>query len=200
MQQIISFNLSHFKTEAMTDKKPVFIEGVGWRYETKHRQTRRHPTHDYGGVGTYLVTMIVAGRANVIAAAMDGVVIVSPGISKGEQIIKHECLAQNLSFLITKKVTFKCIEYALEVGGVKVTSANKDNILVNSGKALFDPARNALCLYDAVIAPAKGTQGIVSDIPLIINVEGSSKITTDGDYAIQANKGLLLESNGDESY
>ena len=46
----------------MTDKKPKYIEGVGWRYETEHNQKRRFIGHRYNDVGTYLVTIVVKGR------------------------------------------------------------------------------------------------------------------------------------------
>lgn len=51
------------KTEKqMTDKKPAYIDGVGWRYETEHRHTRRHRTHNYNAIGTYLITLTVEDR------------------------------------------------------------------------------------------------------------------------------------------
>ncbi len=43
-------------------KKPQYIEGIGWRYELQHRETRRNNTHDYNGVGTYLITCTIADR------------------------------------------------------------------------------------------------------------------------------------------
>ncbi len=46
----------------MTEKKPKYIEGVGWRYETEHNQKRRLIGHRYNDVGTYLVTIVVKGR------------------------------------------------------------------------------------------------------------------------------------------
>ena len=49
----------------MSRTTPTYREGIGWRNETRHRQTRRHRSHDYSGVGTYLVTMTVTGRAKV---------------------------------------------------------------------------------------------------------------------------------------
>lgn len=49
----------------MTEKKPKYIEGVGWRYETEHSQKRRHRTHRYNDVGTYMVTIVVEGRKPV---------------------------------------------------------------------------------------------------------------------------------------
>lgn len=49
----------------MSDKKAKYIEGVGWRYEVEHRHTRRHISHDYSGVGTYLITMLVIDRKAV---------------------------------------------------------------------------------------------------------------------------------------
>lgn len=44
---------------------PRYIHGIGWRYETKHRQTRRHRTHDYNRVGTYEICLVVEGRQPV---------------------------------------------------------------------------------------------------------------------------------------
>lgn len=49
----------------MSDKKPKYIEGVGWRYETEHSQKRRMKSHHYNEVGTYLVTVVVEGRKPV---------------------------------------------------------------------------------------------------------------------------------------
>ncbi|MDO4824378.1 MAG: hypothetical protein Q4A08_09455 [Bacteroidales bacterium] len=49
----------------MEDKRPKYIEGVGWRYETEHSQKRRHRNHRYNDVGTYLVTIVVEGRKPV---------------------------------------------------------------------------------------------------------------------------------------
>lgn len=47
------------------DKRPKYIEGIGWRYDTEHNQTRRHHSHRYNDVGTYLVTIVVEGRKPV---------------------------------------------------------------------------------------------------------------------------------------
>lgn len=49
----------------MGEKKPTYIDGVGWRYETKHSQKRRMKNHHYNEVGTYLVTVVVEGRKPV---------------------------------------------------------------------------------------------------------------------------------------
>ena len=46
-------------------EKAKYVQGVGWRRETIHRYTRRHLTHNYRGVGTYEVTLTVAGRRPV---------------------------------------------------------------------------------------------------------------------------------------
>lgn len=55
----------------MTDKKPTYIDGVGWRYETEHRHTRRHRTHNYNAIGTYLITLTVEDR-NPVFGYVDG--------------------------------------------------------------------------------------------------------------------------------
>lgn len=49
----------------MQKKRPNYIEGVGWRYETEHNNKRRHRTHRYNDVGTYLVTIVVKDRKSV---------------------------------------------------------------------------------------------------------------------------------------
>lgn len=49
----------------MEEKRPKYIEGVGWCYETEHSQKRRHRNHRYNDVGTYLVTIVVEGRKPV---------------------------------------------------------------------------------------------------------------------------------------
>lgn len=51
--------------EEPNKKRPKYIEGVGWRYETEHSMNRRHHSHRYNDVGTYLVTIVVAGRKPV---------------------------------------------------------------------------------------------------------------------------------------
>ena len=51
----------------MAEKKPTYTEGVGWRYEkgnTPQKCIRLHG-HRYNDVGTYLVTIVVAGRKPV---------------------------------------------------------------------------------------------------------------------------------------
>lgn len=52
----------------MAEKKPQYIEGIGWRYETEHSQKRRHKKHRYNDVGTYLVTIVVEGRMPVFGS------------------------------------------------------------------------------------------------------------------------------------
>lgn len=46
----------------MDKKRPHYIDGIGWRYDTEHRETRRHSTHRYNDVGTYLVTITTTDR------------------------------------------------------------------------------------------------------------------------------------------
>lgn len=53
------------QAETDTKKRPKYIDGVGWRYETEHSQKRRHRKHRYNEVGTYLVTIVVEGREPV---------------------------------------------------------------------------------------------------------------------------------------
>lgn len=46
----------------MSDKKPKYIDGVGWRYEIEHSMSRRMKDHDYQSRSIYMITMSVEGR------------------------------------------------------------------------------------------------------------------------------------------
>lgn len=46
----------------MTEKKPKYIEGTGWRYETEHSMTRRMQDHDYQSRCIYMLTLALADR------------------------------------------------------------------------------------------------------------------------------------------
>lgn len=48
------------------DKKPTYIDGVGWRYETEHSMLRRMVDHDYQSRCIYMLTMTTEGRQPVL--------------------------------------------------------------------------------------------------------------------------------------
>lgn len=50
----------------MTDKKPTYIDGVGWRYETEHTMTRRMAEHDYQSRCIYMITITTEGRRPIL--------------------------------------------------------------------------------------------------------------------------------------
>ena len=54
----------------------------------------RNAGHDYYGRGTYLITLVVSGRERLLSGFATGcaTVIVTPGISRGEQLMKNECI------------------------------------------------------------------------------------------------------------
>ena len=47
----------------MSEKKPKYIEGMGWRYETEHSMTRRMQDHDYQSRCIYMLTLTLADRS-----------------------------------------------------------------------------------------------------------------------------------------
>lgn len=49
-------------------KRPKYIEGVGWRYETEHSMTRRMEEHDYLSRSIYMITMTVADRKPLLGS------------------------------------------------------------------------------------------------------------------------------------
>lgn len=51
---------------SMADKKPTYVEGVGWRYETEHSMQRRMMGHDYQSRCIYMITITTEGRRPVL--------------------------------------------------------------------------------------------------------------------------------------
>ena len=49
----------------MTDKKPHFIAGKGWRYDTEHSMLQRLDGHDYKGRSIYQITISLADRGKL---------------------------------------------------------------------------------------------------------------------------------------
>lgn len=66
------------------EKRPAWIEGAGWRYETEHRATRRHHSHHYNDKGTYLITLVVNGRKPLL-----GHIVGDVRAAKGSALYPH---------------------------------------------------------------------------------------------------------------
>ncbi len=83
-------------------------------------------------------------------------------------------------------------EYGITIGGVDVTTTNKDDVLNDEGTVKFTPADNTaspatpatLTLNGAVIS---GTISWTNSAPLTIAINGTNSITTTGAYAIEGN-------------
>jgi len=130
---------------------------------------------------------------NFKSITLNGVEIASP---TGAKISDGKVVDANGN-LVTTKVTIKNVTYGLEIAGTKVTTANKDNIPVSSGSAKFDSETSTLTLTNATISPTSAEQGIYSEIPLTINLVGTSKIKTTGNYGIECSKDLTIQSTSD---
>ena len=50
----------------MNEKKPRYIDGVGWRYESEHSMLHRMQVHDYQSRSIYMITMSVEGRRHLL--------------------------------------------------------------------------------------------------------------------------------------
>ena len=61
----------------------------------------RNAGHNYYGRGTYLITLVVSGRERLLSGFATGfaTVIVTPGISRGEQLMKNECIERGLPLI-----------------------------------------------------------------------------------------------------
>lgn len=72
----------------MTNKTPILTPD-GWRYETTPNQHRRHRSHDYSAVGTYLITMTISQHAFKGAKASFGSVVGDVRASKSSSGRAH---------------------------------------------------------------------------------------------------------------
>lgn len=123
-------------------------------------------------------------------------------IAKASQTVEYDG-EQDKYVLKVNTVTFTptapATEFDLWVGGKRVTSTNKDDVLGDGGKVKYDPAANKLTLDGAVIHNPSGG-GILSNIAdLAVVVTGNVTITADESQGILTSGGLKLTVNSDSS-
>lgn len=89
------------------------------------------------------------------------------------------------------------VRYRLWVAGTRVTSANKNNISISSGTAMFDPDTHTLTLNNAKIVADRYDDGI-SNGYIDTNIEGMPdfKIVCSGNNIIEPELGAGLALNG----
>ncbi len=122
--------------------------------------------------GTHEVTTPTGG----MIAQVDGVYTVTE--ADGTTIAKHAIIEPGEE------------KYPVWVGGVQVTSANKDDILGDGGKAKFDPSTNTLTLNNPTISGAYHNAAVYAEVDLTIT--GSATLSK----TILVNaKDLTLDAN-----
>ena len=95
------------------------------------------------------------------------------------------------------EVTHAVANYDVWVGGTQVTSANKDDVLGNSGTptVTYDPTTKTLTLNNATISSENTQgQGIYASDDLTINLIGTNEITGSGN-SIYSTKPLTITSS-----
>jgi hypothetical protein len=102
------------------------------------------------------------------------------------------------------------VEYKIWVGGIQVTSANKDNITGGgiTGTVSYDPITSTLTLNNENISSAYNTTGYNDTVciyseantPLILNLVGENIITgvnaVQSSYGIRCSRHLTIEGKG----
>ena len=130
-----------------------------------------------------------------IAIPLNGVVSSSGG---------NSYIAESDGTTIAKNVTIvhngTLSAYPVWVGDTQVTSANKDDILGDGGKAKFDPSTNTLTLNDPTIVGSHEDALIYSE-GIDLTLEGSATFSSSTDGAIKVVKsgtnGGVLTLDGD---
>lgn len=92
-------------------------------------------------------------------------------------------------------VTIPLIPYIIEVGGVRVTGENMHDVL-GDGTVSYDPQEHLLVLNNASIEVADGSYGILTDVPLTIELEGENFVLNSGLYGILARNALTIRGEG----
>lgn len=112
----------------------------------------------------------------------------------------HAIYGDNLPYKIIFNVPTTYTEYPLWVSGVQVTSANKDDILGDGGKAKFDPDTSTLTLNDPSFTGSHEDALIYSE-GIDLTLEGSATFSSSSFGAIKVVKngtsGGVLTLNGD---
>lgn len=76
----------------MSEKKPKYIEGIGWRYETEHNMTRRMRDHDYQSRCIYMLTLALADRSQPLLGHLcldaQGEAMLTPA-ALGEAVVRE---------------------------------------------------------------------------------------------------------------
>lgn len=74
----------------MAEKKPTYIEGIGWRYDTEHSMTRRMQDHDYQSRCIYMLTLALADRSQPLLGRL--------GLdAQGDAILKPSALGESVA-------------------------------------------------------------------------------------------------------
>ena len=92
----------------MADKKPQYIEGVGWRYDTDHNFLQRMSNHDYTSRAIYMLTLTLDDRSTPLLGSLKW--------TEGEGERKGVCVATVLGEAVAEEWAKLESEYApLEV-------------------------------------------------------------------------------------
>lgn len=82
----------------MSEKKPKYMEGIGWRYETEHSMTRRMQDHDYQSRCIYMLTLTLADRSQPLLGRLgldaQGEAMLTPS-ALGEAVVKEWYALEN---------------------------------------------------------------------------------------------------------
>lgn len=133
---------------------------------------------------------------NLAKITLNDVEIISPSGAK----ISSGAVVDANGNLVTDKVTITAnVEYGITVGGKKVNTANKDNILGDSKKTVtYDPATKTITLNNATIM--NDGSGISTDDDgdvITINLIGTNSITSQKSYGLYLSRKATITSTAD---
>ena len=97
-------NLCIFANEkcliSMNEKKPRYIDGVGWRYESEHSMLHRMQVRCHNNTTPANLKLIERQKSYFLERAKMVGVVVSPCISQGEKEIAHGMLEALLPLIV----------------------------------------------------------------------------------------------------
>ena len=157
----------------------------------------KHSSAVFEGGKEYTVTLVVVPKDSADKFGRDTVVYFN-----GDETTEFTKNFTGSQLTVTH--TFYCeevvVEYGVSFGSLEVTSANKDDILGDGGKAKFDPKTSTLTLNDPVL-PAYAGDGYNTQINCNI------RLTIKGSYHMPANsaypygiRGKMLTLDGDFTF
>lgn len=120
-------------TNGSHPERPIYIEGVGWRYPVKHRMTRWPEWKDSHKPGTYMVTLNVNGGQRILGYLAGSTAVVYQWMKEhpkevlaagADPLYYRHALLGNRAMPFVRKTQLPAVETAGHMGSTQIANEN----------------------------------------------------------------------------